>query len=71
MSFSYCSSLIRLERHVVVVDVRGPGGENGFRVVTERSNPAEKGAVTGTATFASFLSSMLLAGGRGAGMHLC
>ena len=56
---------------MVVVDVRGPGGENGFRVVTERSNPAEKGAVTGTATFASFLSSMLLAGGRGAGMHLC
>ncbi|KAK7073966.1 hypothetical protein SK128_000455 [Halocaridina rubra] len=58
--------------HIVEVDVTGPevGGKN-FNVKTVRHNPAAPGAVTGTATYASFLSSMVRAGGRGAGVHLC
>ena len=58
----------RLDRHVIEVDVRGP---NGFRVLTERSNPAAQGAVTGQATYGSFLSSVLAGGTSGAGVHLC
>lgn len=54
--------------HIVEVEVWGP---NGFNVKTTRSNPAAVGAVTGTATYASFLSSMLGAKGKGAGVHLC
>lgn len=42
--------------HIVEVEVWGP---NGFNVKTTRNNPAAVGAVTGTATYASFLSSML------------
>lgn len=42
------------------VDVCGPGEEqNQFTVKTVRHNPAKSGAVTGNATYASFLSSML------------
>ena len=42
------------------VDVTGPGEEqNQFTVKTVRHNPAASGAVTGNATYASFLSSML------------
>ncbi|XP_015748473.1 PREDICTED: putative L-aspartate dehydrogenase [Acropora digitifera] len=52
----YCS----LEAHIVEVDVIGPGqNENLFTVKTIRHNPAVPGAVTGNATYASFLSSML------------
>jgi len=58
----------RLERHVIEVDLHGP---NGYHVFTERSNPAAKGAVTGQATYVSFLSSLLLAGDRGSGVHFC
>lgn len=54
--------------HIVEVEVWGP---NGFNVKTVRSNPAAVGAVTGTATYASFLSSMLGAKGKGPGVHLC
>ena len=39
--------------------------------VQVRRNPASPGAVTGSATYASFLSSLLRVGGRGAGVHLC
>lgn len=58
--------------HIVEVEVTGPevAGKN-FTVKTIRSNPASVGAVTGTATYASFLSSMVRAGGQGAGVHLC
>lgn len=45
-----------LEAHVVTVDVEGA---NGFKVSTVRTNPAKMGAVTGTATFASFVSSII------------
>lgn len=57
-----------LEAHVITIDVAG--GSAGFKVSTERYNPAKVGAVTGSATYASFLSSMLLASGRGDGLHL-
>ncbi|XP_061444759.1 aspartate dehydrogenase domain-containing protein isoform X2 [Rhineura floridana] len=42
--------------HVVETEVTGPGG---FSVTTRRKNPAACGAVTGTATFAAFWSSLL------------
>ena len=42
------------------IDVFGPGEEqNQFTVKTVRHNPAAPGVVTGNATYASFLSSML------------
>lgn len=62
-----------LQAHVITIDATGRPGADGarFRVVTERTNPAPPGAVTGAATFASFLSSMLAARGCGPGVHLC
>jgi aspartate dehydrogenase len=62
-----------LAAHVVTVEVTGKPQPDGsvFRVVTERLNPAAPGAVTGTATFASFFSSLFAAGGKGPGLHLC
>ena len=48
----------------------GPGGHN-FQVKTVRSNPAGAGAVTGSATYASFLSSLVRVGGKGSGFHIC
>lgn len=62
-----------LEAHVITIDVRGAPGADGqcFRSFTERYNPAPPGAVTGLATYASFLSSLFFAGGKGAGVHLC
>ena len=57
--FCLCS----LNNHIVEVDVTGPGGEDGggggFSVKTVRYNPASSGVVTGKATYASFLSSLL------------
>jgi aspartate dehydrogenase len=47
-----------LTAHVVIVQIEGPGG---FTLESTRYNPAKKGAVTGNATYASFLSSMLAA----------
>lgn len=63
-----------LDAHVITIDVRGKppaSGGSPFRVYTERYNPAAPGAITGTATYASFLSSLIAAGGRGRGVHLC
>eukprot|EP01065_Artemidia_motanka_P029810 TRINITY_DN3587_c0_g1_i1.p1 TRINITY_DN3587_c0_g1~~TRINITY_DN3587_c0_g1_i1.p1 ORF type:complete len:292 (+),score=65.87 TRINITY_DN3587_c0_g1_i1:70-945(+) len=59
--------------HEVSVEVEGPvradcGGDR-FRVATLRHNPAKPGAVTGTATYLSFVSSMFDAGGRRPGLH--
>ena len=58
---------------VLQVEVEGPVGPGGerFRVKTVRNNPATVGAVTGSATFASFLSSLVRVGGKGPGFHLC
>jgi len=59
--------------HFVEVDVEGPEGPGGhkFSVRTVRSNPAAAGAVTGSATYASFLSSLIRVGGKGPGFHIC
>ncbi len=60
--------------HVVTVEAEGPTSREGvapFKVTTVRYNPAGVGAVTGDATYASFLDSMLGAGGKGPGLHLC
>ncbi|XP_038059486.1 putative L-aspartate dehydrogenase [Patiria miniata] len=63
-----------MDWHIVEVDVTGPGdveAGKAFTVSTVRRNPAQVGKVTGSATYASFLSSMLGAHGRGSGVHLC
>ena len=55
-----------LDWHVIDVEVTGPTHEGGrtFSTKTTRKNPADPGAVTGTATFASFFSSVLSAARR-------
>lgn len=63
-----------LEAHIITIDVQGlpkPDGSKPFRSFTERYNPAPPGAITGSATYASFLSSLLVAYGKGSGIHLC
>lgn len=57
----------------IVIEVVGPSveGLGNFVVKTERINPAAPGAVTGTQTYVSFLSSLLKAHGRGRGLHFC
>ncbi|XP_004866869.1 putative L-aspartate dehydrogenase isoform X7 [Heterocephalus glaber] len=49
------------DMHVVDVELRGPPGPTGrnFAVHTHRENPAEPGAVTGSATVAAFWRSLL------------
>ncbi|WP_141618180.1 aspartate dehydrogenase domain-containing protein [Myxococcus sp. AB036A] len=54
----------RLESHVVEVELEGRGG---FTLKTTRTNPARPGAVTGSATFASFLASLQRSTGHGGG----
>ncbi|OQV22161.1 putative L-aspartate dehydrogenase [Hypsibius exemplaris] len=59
--------------HIIRVEATGSKLTNGTQlsVVTERRNPAETGAVTGSATYASFASSVLSAHGKGPGFHIC
>ncbi|CAC5394334.1 nadX [Mytilus coruscus] len=60
--------------HIVEVETWGPGSienKTAFHVKTVRKNPANVGAVTGSATYASFFSSILGAHGKGPGLHLC
>mmetsp|Transcript_938 Transcript_938/g.2760 ORF Transcript_938/g.2760 Transcript_938/m.2760 type:complete len:292 (-) Transcript_938:619-1494(-) len=59
-----------LAAHIVEVDAIGPGNPP-FTIRTVRDNPAKPGAVTGNATYNSFLSSLLRSGGRGSGFHFC
>ncbi|KAF6031285.1 ASPDH [Bugula neritina] len=62
------------EWHIVEVDAWGPGDMDSgkaFHVNTKRYNPAAIGAVTGTVTLTSFLSSLKNAVGKGPGVHLC
>ncbi|KAK9397103.1 putative L-aspartate dehydrogenase [Crotalus adamanteus] len=54
--------------HVVMIEATGPGG---FSVSTSRKNPAAYGAVTGSATFAAFWSSLLVCQGHGGRVYLC
>eukprot|EP01130_Rhizamoeba_saxonica_P007360 TRINITY_DN2975_c0_g1_i2.p1 TRINITY_DN2975_c0_g1~~TRINITY_DN2975_c0_g1_i2.p1 ORF type:complete len:147 (+),score=25.27 TRINITY_DN2975_c0_g1_i2:449-889(+) len=62
-----------LEAHVIEVTIEGPEkpGLGTFSVSSTRYNPAAVGAVTGSATYASFLSSLLKSSGRGDGFHFC
>lgn len=59
--------------HVIEIEAAGLRGADGqaFHCLTRRYNPAPPGAVTGAATYASFLSSLYAARGKGAGVHLC
>ncbi|XP_025091009.1 putative L-aspartate dehydrogenase [Pomacea canaliculata] len=60
--------------HIVEVEAWGPGdmkSGKAFRTHTVRHNPAATGAVTGSATYESFLSSLLGAHSKGPGVHLC
>uniref|UniRef100_H2Z9T7 Aspartate dehydrogenase domain-containing protein n=1 Tax=Ciona savignyi TaxID=51511 RepID=H2Z9T7_CIOSA len=62
-----------LDWHIVEVEVTGAATASGnkFSVNTTRRNPADPGVVTGSATFASFRESLLLAQNRGPGVHMC
>lgn len=46
-------------------------GQNGFKVSTQRYNPAKKGAVSGAETYNSFLSSLVNAKDGGSGFRFC
>ena len=54
--------------HIVEVEVIGP---NGFSVKTRRENPAAPGAVTGSATYMSFLSSIIQSFYKPPGISVC
>ncbi|XP_061079713.1 aspartate dehydrogenase domain-containing protein [Conger conger] len=56
------------EFHVVEVEATGA---DGFSVTTVRRNPARPGAVTGSATYGSFWSSLLCCEGHGGRVYLC
>jgi len=59
--------------HVINIEVIGLTDElgNTFVTSTTRKNPALPGAVTGKTTLTSICSSLLLARGKGVGVHLC
>ncbi|XP_023363670.1 putative L-aspartate dehydrogenase isoform X3 [Otolemur garnettii] len=63
------------DMHVVDVELRGPPGPTGrsFAVHTHRENPAEPGAVTGSATVTAFWRSLLSCCQLPSrpGIHLC
>uniref|UniRef100_A0A1E1XNH6 Aspartate dehydrogenase domain-containing protein n=1 Tax=Amblyomma sculptum TaxID=1581419 RepID=A0A1E1XNH6_AMBSC len=60
--------------HSLELDLVGPSEPDGrtFRVRTLRMNPADRAAVTASATYGAFLGSMLEAAkGHGPGLHFC
>ncbi|XP_073408369.1 aspartate dehydrogenase domain-containing protein isoform X1 [Dendrobates tinctorius] len=60
--------------HIVDIEVTGATNESTgqvFTVRTSRRNPAAPGAVTGTATFDSFWSSVLVCKGHGGRVFFC
>ena len=63
-----------LAAHIVIVEAEGRPGADGQRFAcrTVRTNPAAPGAVTGAATYGSFLASLRSAAlaPRGPGLHL-
>ncbi|XP_074049874.1 aspartate dehydrogenase domain-containing protein isoform X2 [Macrotis lagotis] len=70
------SDLSLVDRHVIDVELRGPPGPSGqsFCVRTRRENPAEPGAVTGSATLTTFWGSLLACSRRSTpkpGVQLC
>lgn len=56
------------DAHLIDIEVIG---QNGFKVSTQRYNPAKKGAVSGAETYNSFLSSLVNAKGSGSGFKFC
>eukprot|EP01103_Thecamoeba_quadrilineata_P006097 TRINITY_DN15823_c0_g1_i1.p1 TRINITY_DN15823_c0_g1~~TRINITY_DN15823_c0_g1_i1.p1 ORF type:complete len:283 (-),score=51.52 TRINITY_DN15823_c0_g1_i1:27-875(-) len=61
----------RLDAHVIDIEIVGPGNPP-FTVTTRRYNPAKPGAITGNATYATFLTSLVTAAqGTGNGVHFC
>lgn len=64
------------DRHIVEIEIVGPEVSIGdkhiptFHIKTTRTNPAEIGFVTGTATLLSFVSSIKRAQGRTSGIHV-
>lgn len=62
----------RLEHHITEVSLYGSGSpDTRYSLELIRKSPAGVGAVTSSATFDSFLASMLRAQGRGVGLHFC
>ncbi|CAF3383326.1 unnamed protein product [Rotaria socialis] len=65
-----------IDRHVVEIELSGPETVIGdkkkttFHIKTVRTNPAEIGYITGTATLLSFVSSIKHAKGQTAGIHV-
>jgi len=49
----------------------GEPGQEVFECKTVRYNPSVPGAVTGSATYVSFFSSLVRARGLSPGLHLC
>eukprot|EP01129_Flabellula_baltica_P003317 TRINITY_DN13103_c0_g1_i1.p1 TRINITY_DN13103_c0_g1~~TRINITY_DN13103_c0_g1_i1.p1 ORF type:complete len:288 (+),score=71.69 TRINITY_DN13103_c0_g1_i1:60-923(+) len=62
-----------LRAHIIEITVEGPQNLDGerFSVTSRRYNPASTGAVTGSATYLSFLNSLKRVGNKGNGIHLC
>ena len=61
-----------LNIHKVAISLKGPEEEGArFSLDFVKENPAKKGAVTGQATYDSFVFSLMAAGGRGSGIHFC
>ncbi|CAF2505841.1 unnamed protein product [Rotaria sp. Silwood2] len=64
------------DRHIVEIELTGPekkiddNKQVKFHLKTIRTNPAEFGVVTGTATLLSFISSIKRAKGRTPGIHI-
>jgi aspartate dehydrogenase len=62
----------RLVHHITEVSLYGAGDtDTRYSLDLIRKSPAGAGAVTSSATFDSFLASMLRAHGKGTGMHFC
>ncbi|BBM82481.1 aspartate dehydrogenase domain-containing protein [Candidatus Uabimicrobium amorphum] len=62
----------QLESHIIEVELYGAGeGQDCYVEKAQRYNPAKKGAVTGSATYLSFLNSMKRAHGHKNGLHFC
>jgi len=61
-----------LNHHITEVSLYGPGSpEERFSLDLIRKSPAGAGAVTSSATFDTFLMSMLRAHGQKSGIHFC
>lgn len=54
--------------HIVEYEIKG---ENGFYIKLRRENPAKQGAVTGSITYYSFLSSVIETLHKPPGFNLC